>query len=375
MATQQDPPHARASRKHAALHLLHPDQLQESLVLSAQPSLRNSALAGLQTALGTLIALPLFYLSPWAHLVGYASLGTLAALFGRMSSPARRRRIVAISGLWLSLAVLIMSSATYLGANAIVMLLLLALACSIFFFGSVTLQIGVPGALIFVFAAGASLTAASSWREVLERTTATAITAALAWLICTLTDFLRHRHAPSGQPFPVDPVRPLSHRLIASARIFLGTAISSLLIHALGEPHPAWAAMGTLAVMQGAHLHISMNRSLQRMAGTVVGACFAWAILKHDPSIGMAIGLLVALQVLTEVIIGYNYAIGQMAVTPMALIMSYMASSGMSGEEMAPERVINTIIGAAIGIVLAVLCSSMDARAYLAQHHQTRRAK
>lgn len=375
MTTQQYSPPSRATRKHAALHLLHPGQLQESLQLSAQPSLRNSTLAGLQTALGVLIALPLFYLSPWAHLVGYASLGTLAALFGRMSSPARRRRIVAISGLWLSLAVLAMSLATYLGANDIVMLLLLALSCSLFFFGSATVQIGMPGALIFVFAAGASLTTASSLREVLERTAATAISATLAWLICVLTDFLRHRHAPSGQPFPTEPVRPRSHRLVASARIFVGTAISSLLIHALGEPHPAWAAMGTLAVMQGAHLHISMNRSLQRMAGTVVGACIAWFILAHEPTMGMAIGLLIVLQIVTEIVIGYNYAIGQMAVTPMALIMSYMASSGTVGAEMASERVFNTIVGAAIGIVLAVLCSSMDARAYLAQHHQSRSAR
>ncbi|MCL8383428.1 hypothetical protein [Xanthobacter aminoxidans] len=58
----------------------------------------------------------------------------------------------------------------------------------------------------------------------------------------------------------------MDHRLIAAARITLGSAIATFAVYAAGASHPAWAAMGAQAVMQGTHLHINMSRALQRMA-------------------------------------------------------------------------------------------------------------
>src|SRR5690606_11854798 len=106
--------------------------------------------------------------------------------------------------------------------------------------------------LIFVFAAGAAMAPASTFAIVFERTAATAIVAALAWLVCALTERFRQK-APADQPFPAEPLHPLSHRLTAAARITIGAAVAVFASHALGAQHPAWAAMGALAVMQGAH--------------------------------------------------------------------------------------------------------------------------
>jgi uncharacterized membrane protein YccC len=128
--------------------------------------------------------------------------------------------------------------------------------------------------------------------------------------------------------------------------------------------------MGALAVLQGTHLHINMNRALQRTVGTTVGAVLAWALLIQDPSVWMLIAVLVALQVLTEMVIGANYALGQVLVTPMALLMTHLAAPQAGGPQMAPERVLDTLLGAAVGICIAVLLSSIDDRRRLAEHQE-----
>ena len=363
---------ARATRRSdAARHLLKPRQVWESLALASQPSLRNASLAGMQAALTAMIALPLVCVSPWPHLVGFASLGTLVALFGRFAPQRGRGRIVLLCAFWQTFAVLAMSIAGRLGAPLPVQLLVLALVCGHFLFVTTAGQFGPPGALIFVFAAGASMGRVDSWLDVAERGTATAIVSALAWVICASTERLRQQATPEV-PFPLEPLRPINHRLIAAARIALGSAVAAFAAYAAGVAHPAWAAMGTVAVMQGAHLHISMNRALQRMAGTVIGAGLVWLILQQAPSPWTVIAFLAILQFMTEVIIGANYALGQILVTPMALLMSYLAAPGAAGASMAPERVLDTLLGVCIGIVLAVVCSTLDDRIFLANHHAER---
>ena len=358
-------------RVDAARHLLKAHQVRESLTLAPQPWLRNGTLAGLQASLAAAIALPLTLLSPWPHLVGFASLGTLAALFGRFAPQAGRSRMIMMCALWLTFSVSAMSAAACLGAPFTLQLGLLALASGFFFFVATTGQYGPPGALIFVFAAGAAMGHVGSWREVLERGAATGLAAGLAWLICAATEGFRQQATPEA-PFPVEPVRPLDHRLVAAARIALGAGIAAVAAHAMGAAHPSWAALGAVAVMQGTHLHISMNRAVQRMLGTVVGAGLVWLILAAEPSVWTVIALLVVLQISTEIIIGANYALGQILVTPMALLMSYLAAPGAAGSAMAPERVIDTLVGAGIGIVLAVVCSTLDDRIHLAHHHAAR---
>ncbi|HEY9573425.1 MAG TPA: FUSC family protein, partial [Pusillimonas sp.] len=138
--------------------------------------------------------------------------------------------------------------------------------------------------------------------------------------------------------------------------------------------YPAWAAIGAVTVMQGGHLHITMNRSLQRMAGTVLGACIVWAILAQNPSFWTVVAAIVIFQFITEVTIGYNYALGQVTVTPMALLMTHLASPVVASN-MPVERVMDTIVGAAIGIVFAVIFSTVDDRTHLARRRQKFKAR
>jgi len=351
----------------AARHLLHPRQMRDSLTLARQPYWRNASLAGLQSAAAAAIALPLVYLSPWSHLIGYAALGTLVALFGRYAPARARNRILLLATLTQTLAVFVMSATGWLGMALAAKLLLLTLACGIFFFVAVAGRFGPPGPLIFIFAAGAAMRNPTSLLDVLERSAITAAVALLAWAICAATEHFRH-HPPREDPPPPSPAHSSPDLLIASTRSAVAAGIAAFTSYAFGAAYPFWAAMGALAVLQGAHLHIGMNRALQRMAGTVAGAILVWLILAQNPSFWVVFAILVVLQYVTEVIIGFNYGLGQILVTPMALLMTRLAVPGVDGTAMVSERILDTLLGAAIGITIAVLWSSLEERRQLARH-------
>lgn len=363
------PPKSPANRMGAARHLLSPRQIQESLALAPQPPLRFGLLAGLQAAMTALIALPLTHFSPWPHLIGFASLGALVALFGRFAPEHRRSGILLQCAFWQVIAVASMSMAVWLGAPLALQIAILALGCGLFYFVSTAGGFGPPGALIFAFAASASIAPVVSFHQVLERAAATALVAGLAWIVCRATERFRRNPDPAV-PLPSEPARPVGHRLIASVRIVAGSGIAAGIALGFGAAHPGWAAMGAMAVLQGTHLHISMNRAVQRMAGNIVGAILVGLVLMHSPSIWTVIVILTGLTIATEVVIGVNYGLGQILVTPMALLMTYLASSPSPG--MVPERVIDTMIGAAIGMGFAILFSTLDDRKHLAGHHAGR---
>ena len=150
----------------------------------------------------------------------------------------------------------------------------------------------------------------------------------------------------------------------------LGSAVAAYVAYGFGGQHAGWAAMGAVAVLQGSHLHISMSRALQRTVGNVFGALLVALVLLSQPSVWTIIVLVV---ILSFAIIGSNYGLGQILVTPMALLMSYLAAPDLAGMAMVQERVVDTLIGTTVGICFAILFSTLDDRAHLLTHHINRR--
>lgn len=336
------------------------------MALASPPSMRIATVAGLQAALAVLLAVLLLHNSPWPQLVGYAALGALSALFGRFAPMQLRMRIVTLCALLMAVGVLIPSLATLAGASPAQMMVVIALVA-----GGATLAVshwvlGGPGAVIMVFAAGAALTPVPDGHAVVLRTLATLAGGAVAALSCWATDWLRKDALPHLQlPAPVAP--PLRLELLVALRITVGAGLSAWVAYQAGMHYPAWAAIGATSVMQGAHLHITMSRALQRMAGTVVGAFVVWLILAQNPGFGWILACIVLFQFVTELIIGFNYALGQITITPSALLMGHLAAPTAAVAGMPVERVMDTILGAALGIVLAIIFSSIDDRRHLAR--------
>ncbi|MBS0452845.1 MAG: FUSC family protein [Proteobacteria bacterium] len=347
-------------------HLLAPARIRESLAVAHSPPLRNAAVAGLQVSATALIAVGLTHVSPWSHLEGFPALGALAALFGRFAPAGRRMRIVTLAALLLVGSVLLPSLAAWAGASSATLLLCLAVLAGLLTVAVTQWGLGGPGAVIFVFAASAALGPVHDWHTVAQRAALTAAGAAVAWLVCRLTDRLRNT-APAPAPVNRHARRP-SHWLIAAARIAFCAAAAAWLAQAAGLAFPAWAAIGATAVLQGGHLHITMHRAVQRMIGTVLGAGVAGLILSSQPSFWTVLGCVVLLQFITELVIGFNYVFGLVAVTPMALLMSSLTAPAAT-TVMPMARVLDTALGALVGIVFALVFSSLDDRAHLAAHH------
>ena len=77
--------------------------------------------------------------------------------------------------------------------------------------------------------------------------------------------------------------------------------------------------------------------------------------------------------VATELVICSNYVFAVICVTPMALLMTSLATpSASAGMPMA--RVLDTVLGALVGVAFALVFSTLDDRAHLAAHHAKARA-
>lgn len=355
----------RIRRRDAMRHLLSFLQMKESLALSKQPTLRNSVASGIQTALTFLIALPAVYLSPWSNMIGFAGLGAMVALFGRFTTGWKLHSVLFQCSLCQTLVVFVMSVPAWLNAPEYVQLSLLTIICGVLIFVCNVRQLGIPGPLIFLFAAGASVTPHLSGVELLQRTIVIACVSTLAWLVCYLTQPLNAKSSEQ-RPFPVEVKRPISHILIASSRTAVGCGAAIFIArYALDATHPGWAALGAMAVLQGVYLHINMNRALQRIAGALFGAVITLELFQLNASIWMVIVMVAIMQILAEVFIGMNYALGQTFVTPTALLMTSLASVNSSQVDFISERVFDTVLGACVGIVVAVILSSLDDRIYL----------
>lgn len=364
----------RVSHGDALRYLASPARLRESLNIQRPPSLRNAAIAGVQAALAVALAAALLHASPWSHLAGYGGLGALAALFGRFAPLAYRRRIVLLAGALLVMPVALLSLLAWAGPPLPAMLLALAAMAGVLASLAHRTQMGAPGAVIFIFAASAALGPPPDLGVLAQRTLATALGVAAAWLACLLTDHWRDLAVAPPVPLAAagaahcGPALGPGYAPWQAARVALCAALAALLAHAVGWSHPAWAAIGAVAVLQGTHLPCMVHRAWQRTLGTLLGAGMAWAILSASPSFWTLLAAVALLQILTEVVIGFNYALGQIFITPMALLMTTLANPG-EATDMATARILDTALGAAVGTLMALALSSLDERLHLARHH------
>ncbi|PYI37161.1 FUSC family protein [Arthrobacter psychrolactophilus] len=146
-------------------------------------------------------------------------------------------------------------------------------------------------------------------------------------------------------------------------RMALAAALSGWVAVALGLEHPLWATMGAIAALQGLNYAVTVQRSIQRLVGNVVGAAIAVVILSLSLGFWPSVVLVIAFQVVAELLVLKNYTLTTIAVTPMALIMTGLGSH--LGPDAALSRVADTLIGVVIGTLVAALSISLADRHHL----------
>ncbi|MFB7599311.1 FUSC family protein [Streptomyces sp. NPDC056160] len=145
-----------------------------------------------------------------------------------------------------------------------------------------------------------------------------------------------------------------------AVRTALGCALAGYASLALGIGRPYWALV-TAASLYQANVTLTWSRGVQRVVGNLIGVLVFAAItpLAHTSGVALVLAC-VALNFGAEALMGRNYWLGSICVTPMALLVTEFAGRHPAGELMT-ERAVDTVVGALVGFLAAVAVTNRRA--------------
>ncbi|MFF2329508.1 MULTISPECIES: FUSC family protein [unclassified Streptomyces] len=153
---------------------------------------------------------------------------------------------------------------------------------------------------------------------------------------------------------------PGSPLLPIGARTLIGCALAGYVSQAAGVGRPYWAIV-TAASLYQANVTLSWNRTLQRTLGNLLGVLVFAAVIPVSRTGPLAlIGCCLFFAFAAEALITRNYWLGSVAVTPMALLVLEFGGTHPAGE-LIGDRVLDTVIGAAVGFLAAMLVTNRRA--------------
>ncbi|MEV3911458.1 FUSC family protein [Streptomyces canus] len=143
-------------------------------------------------------------------------------------------------------------------------------------------------------------------------------------------------------------------------RTALGCALAGYASLALGIGRPYWALV-TAASLYQANVTLTWSRGVQRVVGNLVGVLVFAAVvpLAHLGPAALVLCCL-AFNFGAEALIGRNYWLGSICVTPMALLITEFAGYQEPGR-LITERVVDTFVGALVGFAAAMAVTNRRA--------------
>lgn len=159
-------------------------------------------------------------------------------------------------------------------------------------------------------------------------------------------------------------LRPLWSRLGPLApiavRTALGCALAGYASLALGADRPYWALV-TAASLYQANITLTWSRGVQRVVGNLAGVLLFAAITPVAQLGPLALLLcILACNFGAEALIGRNYWLGSVCVTPLALLVTELPGYQPTGD-LVTGRVVDTLVGALVGFVAAVAVTNRRA--------------
>jgi hypothetical protein len=160
-----------------------------------------------------------------------------------------------------------------------------------------------------------------------------------------------------AEPSPLRRLGPLAPIALRTA---LGCALAGYVALALGVGRPYWALV-TAASLYQANVTLTWSRGVQRVVGNLLGV-LAFAALAPLAHVGQVVLVLccLALNFGAEALIGRNYWLGSVFVTPMALLITEFARAQQPGE-LITDRVLDTLVGALVGFAAALAVTNRRA--------------
>lgn len=240
-------------------------------------------------------------------------------------------------------------------------------------------QMVPPQALFFVFALLVCAAVPTPAADALPRIGLAAATAAFAWALTMSGWVLRRIPGISRGPLARSGfVTELRRRpgvdigAVRDPRVWLtvaqnvvGVLIAGGVALSFGLGHAYWAVVSLVAVIPPARAAHSISRSVHRIVGTVVGIAVTALLLVWSPPALVVICVIVVCQFFAEILVARHYGAALVFITPLALSVSHLASPTPLNV-LVVDRVLETVLGAGVGIALVLLARVVERRRGLA---------
>ncbi|MFB7251106.1 FUSC family protein [Microbacterium sp. NPDC056234] len=305
---------------------------------------------GLQAAIG--LAGPIAVMT----LLGLPALGYIAAsgaftvLFVGSSPVVERARVLPFvaAGLIVSAALGVLAApSTWLVLEGVVIVAIGSAALSFGF------RLGPPGPLFFVLVFGLSAHVVTS-APIASPVYLAAFAAgcAFSYLVAVSPLLLPRPRSVTARPLRdllPGPALDADGRMLL-LRVAIVSVIGVLSALVVDPARSYWVVGAAVAVIGvAADRAAALQRGLHRMLGTIVGAgLYALLALLHPAGLWLAL-LLGILQFLIELVVVRHYALALVFITPLVLLLTGAATGDIGDMSIALERIVDTIVGAALG--------------------------
>ena len=112
-------------------------------------------------------------------------------------------------------------------------------------------------------------------------------------------------------------------------RVIIAVTLASFLSKPLGAHRAYWVVISTIAILQSGHNRRLTNiKALHRVLGTLLGVLIFEVIMLVKPSGWLLVLIITVLQFATEVVVGRNYGLALLFITPLALTNSTAGATG-----------------------------------------------
>ncbi|WP_157773334.1 FUSC family protein [Brachybacterium vulturis] len=329
---------------------------------------RVDHIPALRIALGLAIPLSLLLVTghvQWAMFVGF---GAFTGIYSRYEPTRMRFRRQVIAGALLTVCVTLGATLAQLGESmsdlAESWTVLMAGSIVAGLVAAVVLRLGLkPGGAIFplfaVAAVASAPPAAPIWAAFL-------IAGACASL-CVVLGLLGHW---AGERHPGAGVRTATETWSRAqlgaefGRFAVASAIAGALGLASGLPFPYWAQIAAIAPLSAPGRTLQVERGLHRIVGTALGIVTTAFLLSFPVQPWQLVVWVVVMQFLAEMYAMRNYSFALLFITPLALLMVQLAHPQPIGA-LLEARVLETAIGAVVGIAVVTAAALRDRRAAL----------
>lgn len=309
------------------------------------------------------VAVPLLFLLVVGRtdLAIYAAFGAFTSIYARNEPIRARFKHQTQAGVLITACVMLGALLSNLGAPEPVVLGITALVAGIGALLAAYLTLKPAGSLFFIFATGAigSLpNAAPAWQAGLIAAVSAALSVALG---------LAFKYVGEGIRGPVMPV-PEHHGLTTgqlwahAGRFFLATGVAGILGSLSGLSHSYWAMVAAAAPIAAPDLSARLQRGVHRVVGTLGGVGVTAFLLSLQLQSWHIVVFVIILQFLAELFVGRNYSVALLFITPLALLMTELASPGGTSS-LLQARALETVIGAACGLAVVYIFRSRSERA------------